>query len=231
MLDKLLKKAREHPRTEALEPWYPNSKQTYVYAADASMEEKTEFDSLVQSQIAICARLGSDFEWKWRNKKELFSYIGEAELEAIVWCVRDAVKLSQKKVTTVLVATDSLCAKGWIERMYSDRPIAQKLLREPDDYLTGKRTGQAIRLSCIYVRTDHNISDIPSRTSYVSEKNECYGSQENWTLESDSNERMKASSVLLKVLLQTSAKEGIIQGREVIKNREREVTEMPIVKN
>jgi len=231
LLRDLLNEAREHIKVPALAPWYPDPKQTYSYAADASMEEKAEFSSLAPAQVAICARLG-DRKWKWKNKMEDYSYIGEAELEGIIWCVRNAVQVSNGKATSVLVATDSLCAKGWVERMYSDRPKAQELLKELDEYLTGRHPsmqGQALRISCIYVRTDHNIADVPSRTSQVAKDRVTEGDESSWVSEPDGESRMLSSSVLLRYLQQLVRKEGVIQGREAIRNARVE-TENPKAK-
>jgi len=208
--------AREHQRCQTLPEWYPEKSTTFQYAVDASMEDDRDVEGLSDSQIAICERLG-ERKWRWKNKTQRFSYIGESELEAIVWSVRDAVVRSNKEVTCVAVATDSLCAKGWVERMYSERPAAQILLRELDDYLSGKITGRAIRISCIYVRTDDNIADVPSRVEEVGFE----GDQDTWLSKIDDNEeihhRMKKSSSLLVDLKNLVASEGRLQGRQAIR--------------
>lgn len=220
----------EDKKTRAQPEWFPQSSFMFSYAVDASMEEKTE-DQAVKAQIAICARLGST-NWKWQNKKSDHAYIGEAELEAILWAVEDAVKVSKKQVTTVLVATDSLCAKGWVERMYSERPQARELLEKLDGYLCGNHTdGRAIRICCVYVRTDHNIADIPSRCDDVAENGSVrFGTAEAWSEDADAPERMQASSHLLLLIQEQVKREGVIEGREALRTQ-RHPTEAKESKN
>jgi hypothetical protein len=94
--------------------------------------------------------------------------------------------------------------------MYSDRPSAQKLLRELDEYLSGSITGKAIRLICTYVNTKHNIADIPSRTKTVSQNAEeiTYGDRSDWIGETDAKDRQEQTAVLLQMLFAQVSKEG-----------------------
>lgn len=94
--------ARSHPVCAALPEWFPDSTTMFQYAVDASMEEELDADILSVTQVAVCRRLRSNCRWKWTNKLQKFSYIGEAELEAIVWAVRDAVEQLGGKVSSVL---------------------------------------------------------------------------------------------------------------------------------
>ena len=156
-----------------------------------------------------------------KNKLQHFDYIGDAELEAIVWSVRDALESTQDTVSAVLVATDSLCAKGWVKRMYSERPAAQKLLMELDELLKQNKNGKAIRISCIYVHTTNNIADIPSRTVFTSNSINSIlcGDEDNWkSLEVEEvSRRSRASHMLLKHLLNGVSREGVMQGRQAIR--------------
>ena len=155
-----------------------------VYAVDASLGENKE-RKVLQATIAVVSfNLGAK-TWKWENVHKPHVYIGEAELEAIVWAVEQALQ-ECPLVTMIIIATDSLCAKGWVERMYSDRPYAQKLLK----YLWYLIKPQGIRLCCIYVRTDHNLADVPTRIKSVPETR--FSRQEDWAkgLEKDDVEQV-----------------------------------------
>lgn len=100
--------------------------------------------------------------YRWRKWKDSYDYIGVAELEAIVLACEDAIK-QYPDVTLIIIITDSLCAKGWVERLFSDREDARQLLKRLQRILDGSATGTAIRLSCIYIPSANNLSDIPSR--------------------------------------------------------------------
>ena len=68
----------------------------------------------------------------------------------------------EQEVSMIIIATDSLCAKGWVERMYSDRPYARFLLRRLRDLPSHGASGP-VRLVCVYLLSEHNLSDVPSR--------------------------------------------------------------------
>ena len=74
--------------------WCPDSSKLRVYAVDAAMEksEKTDDFPQVEATLAI-VRFGMKPDpkrWSWSHMKSNHVYIGEAELEAIVWAVEDA---------------------------------------------------------------------------------------------------------------------------------------------
>ena len=54
---------------------------------------------------------------RWMKREHKFTYIGDAELDAIIWAVEDAIE-KFPEVNLIVVATDSMCAKGWAERMF-----------------------------------------------------------------------------------------------------------------
>ena len=115
--------------------------------------------------------------------------------------------------------------------MYSNRPLASELLKELDDYLSGRRTGKAIRVVCVYIRTDNNIADVPSRCKMVSSswKEITEGNNANWgdTDGSDINKRQEASSRLLKVMTGVVERESVTQGRQAVRTQRHE-TQMKV---
>ena len=169
VLRRELEEVRQHRFRECWASWYPNQATTKYYAVDASLEPGKNEDR----SIPVLATLGfvgftRDIiakSWRWKAMRSRHCYIGEAELEAIVWAVEDALKpIDEKKqeVSMIVIATDSLCAKGWVERMYSDRPYARFLLRRLRDLPSHGASGP-VRLVCVYLLSEHNLSDVPSR--------------------------------------------------------------------
>jgi hypothetical protein len=219
--------ARSRPWCNARSEWRPAADAVWCYAADASMNERGEQDAPVVAQLGIARP--QDKRWHWKKKIQHHVYIGEAELEAILWCMRDAIGQSKGTVRTIVVATDSLCAKGWAERMYSERPRAREILMQMREILRGDFTNNCeVKLCCVYIRTDHNIADIPSRD----ELNSNEGNNDAWlklippktiTLE-EIRDRMKSSRNLLSMVRNQVLHEGVMQGRLVIR-RNRDVTE------
>jgi hypothetical protein len=143
--------AQQHINCERMSRWAPGK--VARYAVDACRSESL-------SQIAIVpmneSKLEQPSEIRWRKNPHEYQYIGEAELLAIVWAVEDAVE-SDPFITAVLIATDSNCARGWVERMYADRPGARSLLRRLRVALDGRR------IALTYVASDDNVADAPSR--------------------------------------------------------------------
>jgi len=84
-------------------------------------------------------------------------HIALGELQAIWMAVKEAVK-GQSNVLIVL-ATDSMVAKHWVETGVAHNEQALDLLAAIDSLL--KASGS--RLYCVYVNTKDNISDVPSR--------------------------------------------------------------------
>ena len=104
---------------------------------------------------------GADAPLHWEKQPHDYEYIGEAELAAIVAAVRHAASLwGGEPLSLIIVATDSLVARGWVERGYSSRPVARDLLAELTALLA-----DYTRISCHYVRSDDNVADDPSRTA------------------------------------------------------------------
>jgi hypothetical protein len=147
--------ARENRMAQRLPEWHAGCFE--LYAVDACRDEYRQ-----QSAIVHLAEEGGQLRLRWRKRSGLsFDYIGETELSAIVDAVRDAVSApreAQEPLSLIIAATDSLVAKGWVERGYSERPAAQKLLRELAEILG------SVRLACPYVRSAENVADAPSRT-------------------------------------------------------------------
>ena len=171
ILKKEVVEARKHQWAEVRPRSSPNPCENMeIYAVDASMGGKgsrKDPHAIVEARLAICKAIGNvnDKTWHWKNCRRNHVYIGEAELEAIVWAVEEAIE-SNPNVELIVIATDSMCAKGWVERMYSDRIFANELLRHLHTLLNpdGKANGQKIiKLSCIYVLSEHNIADVPTR--------------------------------------------------------------------
>ena len=151
--------ARQHQSTAPLAAWQLDDRPVACYASDACLSE-------TQRRLAI-VRLGEHVGGTtrtWSARDHEHNYIGCAELEAIVWAVEDAVRrhASQdgRPLGLIVVATDSLCAKGWAECMYSKtRAEARDLLRRLQRLL-----GDETRLLLPYVQSEANVADTPSRT-------------------------------------------------------------------
>jgi hypothetical protein len=162
-LNKWVGAARQHQRCERLEPWVPGRYE--LYAVDACLQEAQRDRNIVGRSQAAIVHLAREarrvLSWrKWNHER---TYIGEAELEAIVGAVEHAMGSGGTPPSLIIVATDSLVAKGWVEREYSERPGAQDLLTRLRELL------KTTRLACPYVRSADNIADAPSRTDEPSD--------------------------------------------------------------
>lgn len=136
------------------------------YAVDASLEGRLDNNTVARARLAICHLRNAKSKncWFWQSTRKDHVYIGEAELEAIIWAVEDAIR-KNPKVRLITIVTDSLCAKGWIERMYSDRLFANDLLSYLRQLLLFDEDGnvRTIKLTCMYIMSEHNLADVPTR--------------------------------------------------------------------
>lgn len=163
-LKKFYAVTRQHVRCQRLKPWHADRNKLVCYAVDAcgldARKKVQEKEPLLQTAFVD---MQPEAMARWRKAKHSHEYIGVAELEAIVLAVEDAVA-RYPHATMIVIITDSLCAKGWVERLYSDREDARELLTRLYKILRGNGPHDpAIRVSCVYVRSGSNISDVPSR--------------------------------------------------------------------
>lgn len=208
--------------------------QTVMYAVDASMGSDRKLDAAEEAQIAIVRILSQDREQNktWSKQISPHTYIGEAELEAIVWCIKEALTPRKNKPLPelIIIATDSMCAKGWMERQFAEREVAQKLLMEVMDLLRNKST----RVCCVYVRTDNNVADIPSRDkrkpndgTYADWEG---GKQEGFDVTPEEvRKRRIATTTLLEAARLEVPVAAEISGRFMVR-RDRDMTESKLVK-
>ena len=159
LLGNFVDDARLHKLTAPLPAWQLGDLQIACYASDACLSD-------THRRLAI-VRLGDHADGAtrtWAARDHTHDYIGCAELEAIVWAVADAVHLQASKgsrpLGLIIVATDSLCAKGWAECMYSKtRAEARVLLRKLQSLI-----GDQTRVMLPYICSESNVADAPSRT-------------------------------------------------------------------
>lgn len=150
ILQRYVDEARKHHTTTPRPRWELTTVATY--AVDACLDEK-------RKQIGVVhMRNGA-----WFKDTHTYDYIGTAELYAIVRAVEHAVKQPEGQPSAIIIATDSLCAKGWMERRYSQREDARALLMRLDRCL------DATRIACVYVKSAENVADLPSRTDLAND--------------------------------------------------------------
>jgi hypothetical protein len=168
-----------------------------TYATDACLQLAT-CDTLGRKQIGV-VHITRKRATSWFKTQHEDVYIGVAELRAILFAVRHAKNLG-RDISLIVIATDSLCAKGWVERRYAERSDARQVLRE-----LAMTLGDRTRLACTYVPTGDNVADEPSRCDL-----------------NDNNPRaiklpqLEATSQLLNSVLCTVGDFALIQGKQVI---------------
>ena len=89
---------------------------------------------------------------------EASHFIGVAELRAIDLGVQWLVQ-RHPECTLLVIATDSLNAKGWVQKGCARNARANEILAELDTHLDGRR------LYLVYVPTKDNVADEPSRNA------------------------------------------------------------------
>lgn len=124
----------------------------------------------------------------WYGKKNTFleTEIALAELDAILLAVKMALKL-EAKTKLLIVATDSMVAKGWAEKTLSANVQAQRMLDEIFELL--EKVGARIVLP--YVPTKDNWADVPTRSRIA------FGKVEALYDEATAESRKKATERLL----------------------------------
>lgn len=140
------------PRT-----WNPNKPICY-FAVDAS-ETHCAVVQIDRSSGAICdataiERSDSSGAEIGINSDDI---IALAEARAIAMALEAAAQQHPDGCLVVL-ATDSLTAKAWFEKWYARNPRACLLLRQLHE-----RMGLNFRIALVYVPTDDNVADEPSR--------------------------------------------------------------------
>ena len=155
-IQEFLKEAQRRPMTQRNVYWKPTGKFA-CYAAEASMNNHHRLEAEVTAQIAFVNTntLSHKSAWTWIKKDLPHLYIGDAEWEVSVLCIEDALE-NDETVEMIISAADSMCALGTGP---VQRESARILLRRVRAALEGKST----RICCVYIRTDHNIADVPSR--------------------------------------------------------------------
>ena len=153
--------------------------------------------------------------------------IAVAELEAIYRCIV-AIQKKEEDVDLIVMLTDSMNAKAWIERGYSIIPEVQKLLKMI--FLILKHT----RLYLRYIRSEWNLADLPSRLPPQDKRAVRDGKRQRWyqnkLVENDSDlaERCRESLRALKCARDEAKGEWCISGPafggsdEVDRRRQRE---------
>ena len=110
--------------------------------------------------------------------------IALAELEAIWRCVV-AIQKKEEDVDAIVMLTDSMNAKAWIERGYAITPEVQRLLKLIFQCL------RHTRLYLRYIRSEWNLADLPSRLPPQGKRGVRDGKSQRWyqnkLLENDSD--------------------------------------------
>ena len=210
---------RRRERCCRLKPWHANISQTIGYAVDAcgrdARLDAREENPLMQTAVVD---LQADANGRWFKRNHGHDYIGVAELEAIVLAVEDAVK-RYPHATLIIIITDSLCAKGWVERLYSDREDARLLLNRIYKILKGRNaSAPAIRVSCVYIRSKNNIADVPSRE----ERKISHGTKEVW-FGADVQERWERTNWLLREVVNGICSKATTTGHFAVRTERREI--------
>ena len=206
---------RQRVSRSALSAWRADdAKNAQFWASDASQE-----------RIAAVPLGDMDGTLDWPGdwyEESVGSYvhIAVAELAGIVLCVERGLKICDT-TRLFIVATDSTCAKGWVERGYSDREDAQELLDKLRRLLDGRR------IMCPYVNTKKNIADVPTRLN-------AYGSDmhtaADWTHSQDVPTRHLDTIMVINDAYQLAPLLGQMQGKIAIKmrrQRNEDTTMMP----
>lgn len=245
-LEAAVVEARTRPWCQRLAAW--NSKGGIIrrFAVDASLEKPTDTSAGLRKIGIVDMDLGgSPSTCLWYQAEHEDPYIGVAELRAAVGAVSAIMvpaKLNMSKVSTtaaaasceekkerdddsnsdvrlILIAGDSLCAKGWIERGYSDRGDARELLSE-----LRERLGSVTRMMYIYVPSKMNVADGPSRWN-IEDKRELRRLH-NWTIgipgdkdEAEFAEQYKATKSILDGMEAVGCAIAFKQGRQVAKSK------------
>lgn len=97
------------------------------------------------------------------TKQHRHKQIAVAELQGINDTVAFILNERQNDPPKIIVlATDSQNAKNWVEKGHAKNKQAMALLRELDQMLEGRRE-TPIRLYLVYVKSEDNVADTPSR--------------------------------------------------------------------
>lgn len=212
-LEKFYRTALLRLQRHRLPTWHPDPRLIRCYAVDASgVDPRHRSVPQVQQTALVSMQLHENYRWKkWKHQH---AYIGVAELEAILRALQDAIE-RYPNVTLVIIATDSLCAKGWVERMFCDREDARRILEQINAILNGEITGRAIRVACVYVRSENNISDIPTRDTRDLDG----GNALDWKEEKTAAQRIEATEVLLRSVVLRVCSKAILDGQAAVRNR------------
>ena len=81
--------------------------------------------------------------------------IAVGEMLAIERCINHALSISSSPPKLILLATDNMNCKHWIERGYAKNQEINEIMRRIYSVLDGKK----IRLFVTYVPTDDNVAD------------------------------------------------------------------------
>ena len=145
--------ARMHQQVEPIPTWHPT--RVHLGATDAS-------DGAERALIAYVPYddTGRVLASLWVGGKNDCQHINVGELKAIVLAVKTALA-RDADIDLFIIATDNTCAKGWVERGFSDRADAQALLIELFALLN--KDGRRRRIYCPYVRSENNVADLATR--------------------------------------------------------------------
>lgn len=221
VLINIIEDARKHLFCERQSPWNPKGGIIKRFAVDASLEVPSDSSrGLRQLGIVDMDSEGSPSICKWYSADHEDDYIGVAELRAAVKAVKDAMVGGDDQVCLVLMAGDSLCAKGWIERGYSKRLEARELLSELRSHL-----GSSTRLMYVYVPSEDNVADGPSRWS----KEECsrlrrwkgwiIGATQKMLTKDTFADRYEATKKILDEIQVLGCAVALKQGRQFVKSK------------
>lgn len=153
-LKEMLDVARERRSRLALPAWEMDGSPHAVswWATDAAGE-----------RLVAVSCPGASVGNAWIGKPNPYETgdIAIAELEAIGIAVEAALRADKthRTLKLIVVATDSMCAKGWIERGCAENPKAHAVLCRILDALESAN----VRIMCPYIHTDSNIADVPTR--------------------------------------------------------------------
>lgn len=196
---------RERRLRDALPAWrMDDAKNAQFWASDAS-QERIAAVPLGDMKGGMMDRPGA-----WHEESVAkYVHIAVAELAGIVLCVERGLEIDDS-TRLFIVATDSTCAKGWVERGYSDRADAQELL----DKLRGLLAGR--RIMCPYVNTKKNIADVPTR---LDEYGPVMHTDVDWSHTKDVQTRHDATVEVIRDAYDQAPLLGEMQGRVAIKFR------------
>lgn len=100
---------------------------------------------------------------KFIAKIHKYRKIAVGELQAVCDTVNAILtKRKNDPPKVIVLATDSQNAKNWIEKGHAKNHEAMKLLRHLDELLAQK-DADPVRLYLVYVKSEHNVADTPSR--------------------------------------------------------------------